>query len=142
MCMQHLRAFASNHWSWGLLALRLAVGSVFLFHGIQKWALWGEAPSSASLTPNMLNIMKFLSIVEPLGGAALILGFLTQFAAIGLGLIMLGAIYFKMQVWNMPFAAQSATGWEFDLVLLAASIQLLFSGAGKYSLDGFMKKSS
>lgn len=119
---------------WGLLLLRLSVGSIFLFHGIQKWALWSVLPSP-QMPANMLSLMKFLSIVEPLGGLALILGFLTSLASLGLGIIMLGAIWFKVKIWQIGFTAQNTTGWEFDLILLAANVALLFGGAGKWALD-------
>ena len=38
---------------------------------------------------------------------------------------MLGAIYFKIFKWKMPFTSQTSTGWEFDLVLLAAGLVIL-----------------
>lgn len=129
MCLSRL-----HHNNLGPLLLRLAVGGIFLFHGIAKWQMWGIAPSD-QMSASMLTIMKILSIAEPLGGAALVLGFLTRYAAIGLSIIMLGAIYFKVYVWGMTFSMQNGLGWEFDLVLLAASLCLLFIGAGKYSLD-------
>ena len=123
----------SSHPQWGSLVLRLAVGSIFIFHGVQKWALWKAVPPQ--MPPNMGNLMKFLSIVEPLGGLALILGFLTPLAALGLAIIMVGAIYFKMNVFKVGFASGNGTGWEFDLILLAANIALMLSGAGKWSVD-------
>lgn len=130
----------TTHKHWGLLILRLTVGVIFIVHGIQKWALWNMQPSD-QMPAMMLNLMKFLSIVEPLGGLALIFGFLTQLAALGLSLIMLGAIFwFKMKVMNIPFAANNTTGWEFDLILLASNIALILNGAGRISLDYLLAK--
>lgn len=131
------------HHGWGVLLLRLSVGAVFLYHGVQKWAIWTGAVDTAGMSANMVNLMKLLSIVEPLGGVALIFGFLTQLAALGLAVIMVGAIWFKMQVWQVAFMTNTNTGWEFDLVLLAANLAILFCGAGKLALDtyfGFNKK--
>ena len=128
------------HSSVGLLLLRLSIAAIFLFHGIQKWSMWGLAPSE-QMSANMLNLMKCLSIVEPLGGLALLFGFLTQLAAGGLALIMLGAIYFKQYVWMLGFVGKNGmVGWEFDLVLLAGCLALFFLGAGKYSLDHTVTK--
>ena len=134
----HFLAKLSSHKGWGSLILRLGVGGIFLFHGIQKWSLWTAAPDQ--MQPSLLSLMKFLSVVEPLGGLALVLGFLTPLAALGLAIIMVGAIYFKIQVWNFPFAAANATGWEFDLSLLLSCLALMLSGAGKWSADEALMK--
>lgn len=95
------------------------------------------------MSAGMLNLMKFLSIVEPLGGIALILGFLTQLAALGFIIIMLGAIFWvKMKLMHVPFIANNTAGWEFDLSLLVGNAALFFTGAGKISLDRLFFKSS
>jgi putative oxidoreductase len=118
----------------GLLALRIAVGTIFLVHGIQKWAMWKMQPSE-QMPANMLVMMKFLSVVEPLGGLAVFIGFLTQLAALGLGIIMIGAIVVKRKVMKVSFTAMDKTGWEFDLIILAATIALFIFGGGVVSLD-------
>jgi len=118
--------------SWALLALRLAVAAVFLYHGMQKWMFWTTTP--AGMPQNMADFFKFLSIVEPLGGLAVLLGFLTRWAALGLGIIMFGAICFKMSM-GVPFASSTGVGWEFDLVLLASCVALVIYGGGEYALD-------
>lgn len=115
-----------------LLILRLAVGSIFLAHGLEKRVMWKKRLSQ-KMPDHMLSKMKLLSIVEPLGGAALILGFLTQLAAIGLSVIMLGALYYKIKIWNKKFT--DPNGWELDLIILAVNIALLIFGAGSLSLD-------
>lgn len=121
---------------WALLALRLAIGVIFLYHGLMKWQM--EDPSM---------LFTILKIVEPLGGAALILGVLSQWAALGLGIIMLGAIYMKMSGFGNAaldpagtFAPQGGTGWEFDMMILAGCIVLLVMGAGKMAIDSMMCK--
>ncbi|MCR4256815.1 MAG: DoxX family protein [Candidatus Uhrbacteria bacterium] len=114
---------------WGLLALRLAVAAIFLAHGTSKFGSWKQPAQG------MNKMMRLLSIAEPLGGIAMLFGFLTQPAAIGLGLIMLGAIYLKSMKWNVPFFATDKSSWEFDLIILASCFLLLFAGAGAFSLD-------
>jgi putative oxidoreductase len=108
------------------------VGVIFLVHGIQKLGMWKMQPS-AQMPAGMLSMVKFLSIVEPLGGLAVLVGFLTQFAAVALGIIMIGAIQFKMGQMHKKFSVEG--GWEFDLILLAAAIALLFSGADSLGMD-------
>lgn len=119
--------------NFGLLILRLAVGTIFLVHGLMKWSMWSMQPSE-QIPASMLTIAKILSIAEPLGAVAIILGFLTPFAAIGLSIVMIGAINLKMNVMNLGFTEQQGTGWEFDFLILACLVTLLFTGAGKFSL--------
>src|SRR5437762_8637321 len=76
---------------WSLLTLRLGVGTVFLVHGNQKRAMWKMQPS-AQLPAGLLSLLRVLSIAEPLGGLATLVGLLTQAAAAGFILVMLGAI--------------------------------------------------
>ncbi len=88
----------------------------------------------------MLTIMKLLSIVEPLGGLALIVGLFSQPAALGLAMIMVGAIYMKITTFKTGFIGQKGAGWELDLVVLASSVLLFLAGAGRYSLESLTGK--
>lgn len=119
----------------GNLALRVVIGVIFIIHGKQKMARWKTSPNEQAPAP-MLNLMRTLSIAEPLGGLTLILSFLIkapifnllgQLAIIGLSLVMLGAIWLKSTKWKTPFTTLSATGWEFDLMILAGLVALFFS---------------
>lgn len=116
---------------WGLLALRIGVGVIFLVHGWSKIKMWKAKPS-AQMTAGMLNLMKFLSIAELLGGLAVLSGFLIQLAAIGLGIIMIGAAHMKITKWGKKFSGDG--GWEFDFILLVACITLLILGAGSLAI--------
>lgn len=118
----------------GLLALRLAVGFVFLYHGLKKQGMW-KMQASPQMSAGMINMMRLLSVAEPLGGLAVIAGFLTPYAALGFIIIMLGAIYHKIKLWKIPFMAQNNTGWEFDFVLLVASLALILLGPGAFAID-------
>jgi len=104
---------------WGLFALRVAVGVIFLTHGIYKL-------KSAKMTGNW----KVLGTFEILGGLGILLGIYTQLAALGLSLVMVGAIYMKTQKWKAPFMVMEKPGWEFDVMLLAGTIALLLMGPG------------
>ena len=117
---------------WGILALRLGVGVTFLVHGVQKWAMWKVQPS-AQLPASLLSIIRVLSIAEPLGGVAVLTGFLTQPAALGFAIVMLGAINLKARQMHKTFTGDG--GWELDYVLLSAAIALMLLGAGRLSLD-------
>ncbi|MBI2446468.1 MAG: DoxX family protein [Parcubacteria group bacterium] len=102
----------------GLFILRLAVAVIFLYHALPK------------LKNKMGNSFLLLGVVEGMAGAALLLGFYTQLAALLLAIIMVGAIWMKVTKWRAPFSAMDKTGWEFDLILLAASITILLGGGG------------
>lgn len=119
---------------WGVLVLRLALGSVFLAHGLSKWGTWKMQPGE-QMSGGMLNTMRFLSIAEPLGATAVMFGFLTQVAALGLACVMLGAIWMKARVWKTGFMVMASGGWEFDLMNLASAIVLILGGAGSFSID-------
>jgi uncharacterized membrane protein YphA (DoxX/SURF4 family) len=47
---------------------------------------------------------------------------------------MIGAIAVKIFVMKVGFTELQTTGWEFDLILLAANINLILFGGGKYAL--------
>ena len=117
---------------WGLLALRLGVGTVFLVHGRQKRGMWKMQPS-AQMPATLLTVLRLLSIAEPLGGLATLGGLLTQVAAAGFILDMAGAIRLKVTQWHKGFTGDG--GWEFEFMLLVGAIALLFLGAGRFSLD-------
>ncbi|HEX4574926.1 MAG TPA: DoxX family protein [Gemmatimonadales bacterium] len=126
--------FATLHQGsdWALVVLRIGVGVTFLVHGVLKWPMWKAQPS-AQLPAGLLSIIRLLSIAEPLGGVALLVGFLTQPAAAGFVIVMLGAI--RLKAGQMKKAFSGDGGWEFDFVLLAAAIALVILGAGALSLD-------
>ena len=127
------------------LALRIPVGIIFAAHGAQKLFGWfggyglegtGGWMDSIGLSPGV--VMAFLAgAAEFFGGIALVLGLLTRPAAFALGMAMLVAI-FAVHFQNGLF--MSNNGYEFGLALLAASVSLLFSGAGKASVDSMLAK--
>jgi len=104
------------------LLLRLAIGIVFLVHSRGK-------------LKNIHSFMGFIGVCELLGGAALVLGFLTQWAALGIAIIMVGAAYKKHFEWKVPFFTLEKMGWEYDFVLFAGCLALMFMGPGAWSVD-------
>jgi putative oxidoreductase len=123
---------------WGLLALRVAVGVVFIVHGWPK--ITGARGMAAALgggeaKPTMVVMVTVQGLVEAGGGVLLILGVLTQLVVLAFAIIMVGAIALKVSQWKTGFMSQQTTGWEFDLVLLAASILLFFTGPGSIAIQ-------
>lgn len=116
---------------WALLVLRVSLAAVFLVHGLQKWALW-KAQQSEQMPSWQLQLMRLLSIVEPLAGIGLLIGLYTFFAALALAIVMVGALYFKIALWKKKFSESG--GWEYDLVLFAALLLLASLGPGVFSI--------
>ncbi|KKQ52062.1 MAG: DoxX [Parcubacteria group bacterium GW2011_GWD2_38_11] len=117
-----------------LLILRLVVAAIFLFAAYAKLSFWSVAP--AGIPEAMVNLTKFLSVVEPLGAAALIVGFLTRWAASGLAIIMIGAIVIlRLTMQTNFFTAQTGTGLDYNFLILGSCIALIAFGAGRWSID-------
>jgi len=121
---------------WGLTVLRIIVGMVFLVHGIQKVFVFGVSGFAGNLggmgTPLPLFFSTVVTLVELLGGVALILGLFTRVVVIPLAIDMLVAIL-TVHLPNGFFT--SSNGYEFPLVLLAACVALMLGGSGEASLD-------
>jgi len=117
-----------------LLLLRLALGTVFLVHGLPKRGLWSAQPSER-MPASMLRNLRILSIAEPAGALGLIFGFLTQLAGLGLVIVMLGAIQFLRTKAHRKFTEGNSPGWEFEFMLMVVALALAILGGGKYALD-------
>ena len=76
----------------------------------------------------------FLGTAEVAGSIGVALGVLTQLAAIGLILIMLGAIQKKVFVWKIGFWGGRAYGWHYDLMLVVMNLVIITTGGGKFVL--------
>jgi putative oxidoreductase len=90
----------------GLLLLRLMVAAVFFTSGLSDLKDPVGRSKSIGASP---AATRFLGSAEVLGSLGVALGILTQLAAIGLILIMLGAIQKKIFVWKSGFRASAGT---------------------------------
>jgi putative oxidoreductase len=123
---------------WGFLALRVAVGVIFMWHGWPK--ITGARGMAAAMgggeaKPVMVGVFTAQGVVEVGGGVLMILGVLTQLVALAFIVIMIGAIALKNTMWKTGFMSQQTTGWEFDLVLLAANVLLFLAGPGELAIQ-------
>lgn len=121
---------------WGIAILRVVVGIVFLVHGGQKLFLLGFGGVAEFFgqlgIPLPLFFAVVVTLVEFVGGAALILGLFTRLVAIPLAIDMLVATLLV----HLPNGFSVANGgYEFTLVLLAASVALVLAGPGEAALD-------
>src|SRR2546423_12124853 len=109
----------------GLLLLRLMVAVVFFTSGLNHLKDPVARSQSIGASP---RFTVFLGTAELLGSTGGALGILTQLAAIGLILIMLGAIQKKIFVWKSGF--WGGHGWHYALMLLAMNLPLVLAGGG------------
>jgi putative oxidoreductase len=124
-----------------LLMLRLIIAAIFFHAGYAKLSFWSAAPEGMSA--GMVILLKFLTIVEPLGGVALVVGFLTRWAAAGLGILMVGAIFFlRFTMHTGLFTTPQGVGLDYNLLILGGCIALMAFGAGSWSGDAIREKAS
>ena len=128
---------------------RLALGIVILPHGLQKLlGLFGGPGFSGTVgffvQQGIPSVIAFLIIIgESFGSIGLIVGFLGRLAALGITLIMLGAI-FLVHLPNGFFmnwsGAQQGEGFEYHILAVGLGLVVLIKGAGKWSIDGALVK--
>ncbi len=116
---------------WSLLFLRLLVALVFGTSGFGHLRKPRERAQSIGMS---VPFTVFLGAAELAGAIALAIGFLTQWAALGLILVMLGAIYMKVVKWKTGFWGEKSTGWHYDLLFIAMLWVILSTAGGKYSV--------
>jgi putative oxidoreductase len=129
----------SNLQAWGLTILRVIVGVVFVMHGGQKFQMGfgnvaGFLGQVGVPVPNIAAIV--LTLVEFLGGVALVVGAFTRWVAL-LFVIDMAVAIVLVKLKGGFFAPQ---GPEFELTLLAASLALALAGGGAASVDRRMAK--
>jgi len=115
----------------GLLLIRLMVGVVFVSSGYNHLKDPEARAKSIGMSKGFTIV---LGIGEVAGGLGVAAGVLTQLAAIGLILIMLGAIQKKIFVWRTGFWGQKASGWHYDLLFVLINLLILFTNGGAYVL--------
>ncbi|NIX78145.1 DoxX family protein [Microvirga terricola] len=125
------------------LVLRVTLGVLFLAHAGLKIFVFtpaGTAQFFGSLgLPPALAYLVILA--EAAGGAALILGFLTRWAALALIPILLGAIFTVHGPAGFFFNNPNG-GWEFLAFWIAALVAQALLGSGAYALSTGSAKAS
>lgn len=122
------------------LVLRVVVGAIFALHGYQK--LMAGVPGIAGFlgslgfpAPEVFAVL--LIAAELIGGIMLILGLFTHWTAKILAVVALVALL-TVHLKNGFFMATG--GYEFILLIFVASLSLMITGAGKWSLDHQLAK--
>ena len=138
--------------AWSLLVLRLTVAFVLFPHGAQKLFGWfgghGFSATLSSFTSQMHIpwIFALLAILaESIGPMALLIGFLTRLAALGIFVEMIVAV--RLVHWQYGFfinwfGQKKGEGFEYHLLVLGITLALMIAGAGKASVDRAIAKSA
>ncbi len=117
-----------------LLIIRIAVSLPFLYHGsaILFGSFGGPGPQGfASFMHSQVAVAYLVGLAQFAGGIAILTGALLRVGAVSVIIVMLGAILMV----HLPHGYDlSKGGMEFALTQLLASLGLLLSGAGSFSL--------
>jgi putative oxidoreductase len=116
---------------YGLLFLRLMAGAIYADSGYNDLKDLDGRSKGLGLSKGFTT---FIAAAELAGGAGLILGVLQQLAAIGLILIMLGAIQKKAFVWKTGFWGEQGRGWSYELTLISMLLVIIVTDGGRFVL--------
>jgi putative oxidoreductase len=129
--------YLANFTDEALLLLRVMVGLVFFTSG------WKHARNPVERSKDIemsVGFTRFLGIAECAGALGVAFGVLTQFAAIGLILIMLGSVQKKIFKWKSGFWGKHGTdGWSYDTMMILMNLVIATTGGGRLVLEGLVR---
>lgn len=117
--------------AFSIFVLRLIVGAIFADSAYED--LKDPAARSKSITMP-IGFTIFLGVAEAAGALGIITGILASYAAIGLILLMLGAIAKKVFEWKTGFWGKESPGWYYEVLLIATLLVIAASGGGDWVL--------
>lgn len=117
------------------LILRLCLAAVFIYHGMHM--ISGENNKlGAAWNKNSPDMPAAEQLAVAWGelacGLGMLFGFLTRLAAVGIIILMVGAIYTIH--WPNGFSIIKG-GYEYNIALIAMSLVLLLIGGGSLAVD-------
>ena len=117
---------------WGITAVRVAMGIIFIVSGWAKMTngfgnVAGAFARMGIPAPGVAG--PFIAFLELFGGLALLVGLFGRW----LGLVF--AIEFVVAAFYVKFPVQGWNAGRIDLMLLAGAILLFLAGPGKAAID-------
>jgi len=117
------------------MGMRAAIGVIFIVHGFGKFGNPGFGGWISSMgIPAEMQIP--IALAEFVPGILLLIGVLTRISGALLSIVMLGAIFLVKGASSLD----GDKGYEFDLILLAASLIVIVAGPGRVSASHVIKK--
>lgn len=118
-----LTKFVAAYREYMILPLRLVVGVVFIMHG------YAALSHGYTMSVSWATAAPFLYLF---GGLCVFFGFFTRWASMAMAVVTM--FYLFTQHFGHGFFVKDG-GYEYHLVLFAASITLILAGSGRWSLE-------
>lgn len=132
---------AERYGDWAPLVLRVALGIVFAWHGFDKifsTGLSGVTGFLGSVGIPLPGLMAYiLAYGELIGGFLLIAGLFTHWV-VKFDIIVATVAFLTVHV-SKGFSIAGG-GYEYIMLIFAAAVSLLITGAGAHSLDAMWFK--
>lgn len=124
----------------GLLLLRLVAGVLLLVHGVPKLSSpAGATGMAASVGVPVPDLAGWLMILGEVGlGSLLVLGLLTRVAG-ALLLVQMAGVWLLVHA-PQGFLVDGQINGENALLLGAVGLLLVFTGAGRFSIDAVLRR--
>jgi putative oxidoreductase len=114
-----------------ILLLRLMVALIFFTSG---WDHLRDPEARSKSIEMSERFTIFLGWAEISGSLGLILGVLSQFAALGFIVILLGAIRKKIFEWHIGFYGENGYGWDYESLLVLINLTIIATNGGAFVL--------
>lgn len=126
--------FTAGQYNFGILALRVFFGGLLMTHGYPKLTSGYEGTMKWLASKGLPSILgPLVGVLELVGGAFIVIGFLIPLVATLLILQFLGIILNGKRLGKL-----NLNDYEKDLLYLGGALALVFLSGGSYSVDRFL----
>jgi putative oxidoreductase len=117
--------------SFAPLSIRIIAGIAFIMHGLPKFNNIHGTQGFFGSTGLPPELALPVSLLELIGGIALVLGILTRIASILFIIEMMSTTF----IIKFSHGFSGPRGFELDIIMLSIAISLLLSGPGRISIE-------